>query len=290
MREVYIHSAASLAHDPIGDFSDVKRELESSSGKKFRRVNRFIVLALASVHRLDDITHIAPDTSLYLGTKHGCATDSFGMLTQMYKDELIPLPFTFINTSANMGGFYVAQTLGLSGENYTFSQPWGSFEKAFSLAYRDIGSGRNENALAGCCDEAVFPLDESRRSMKMADDEELLEGGCWMHLSSRSEGALAKMTRVWSVFSAKEVEEACEKMTPGENTAVLIDATVPPGSLQVEGLLGEVIWLAEEKERVIGSAGGLKMVSLLKDHRCKGIFYLCREGLEKYTLWMIEKH
>jgi len=290
MRDVYIHSAACLAHDPVEDFADVKRELEQSSGKKFRRVNRFIVLALASAYRLPDIAHADSETSLYLGTKHGCATDSFGMLTQMYRDELIPLPFTFINTSANMAGFYVAQTLGLSGENYTFSQPWGSFEKAFSLAYRDIGSGRNEAALAGSCDEAVFPLEEARRSMKMADDETLLEGGCWMHLSSRFEGSLAKINRLGSVSSLAEAEEAYPSFKTDENTAVVIDATLNPESFRVESNTAEVIWLAEEKERVIGSAGGKLLVSLLSDHRYKGILYLCREGLERYTFWMIEKY
>lgn len=289
MREVFIHSAACLVHDPANDFALLKRALEERSGKKFRRINRFIVLALASAYQLADITAIDPETSLYLGTQHGCATDSFGMLTQMYRDELIPLPFTFINTSPSMAGFYIAQSLGLRGENYTFSQPWGSFEKAFSLAYRDIGSGRNETALAGSCDEAVFPLDEARESMKIGDDEPLLEGGCWMHLSSRSDGASAKIHRECSATSADEIKGAFRSFGHFERSVLLLDPTVSYESVQIDRHPAEVIYLAGEKEKVIGSDGGKRLVSLLEDSSCTTLLYLCREGLSKYALWCIEK-
>lgn len=285
MRAVYIHSAACLAHDPAHDFTALKRGLEERSGKKFRRVNRFIVLALASVYQLPTLGKIDPEASLYLGTKHGCATDSFGMLTQMYRDELIPLPFTFINTSSNMAGFYVAQSLGLSGENYTFAQPWGSFEKAFSLAYRDIQTGRNAAALAGSCDEAVFPLEESRKAMQMPDDEQWREGGCWMHLSSDESGALATMKQLCSVSSLQEIDDAFAMFGACAGGAFLIDATIEYTPVQAI----EIIPLAAEKEKLIGSSGGMRMVQLLEDPSYGTLFYLCREGLKRYTLWAIEK-
>lgn len=289
MREVFIHSAACLAHDPANDFTLLKRALEERSGKKFRRVNRFIVLALASAYQLAGITEIDEETSLYIGTRHGCATDSFGMLTQMYRDELIPLPFTFINTSPSMAGFYVAQSLGLSGESYTFSQPWGSFEKAFSLAYRDIRSGRNETALAGSCDEAVFPLDEARESMKMKDDEPLLEGGCWMHLSSSPDGAAAKIHRECSATSADELKEAFRNFGHFGRTVLLLDSTVSYESVRIDSLPAKVIRLSEEKEKLIGTDGGKRLISLLEDSSCTTLLYLCREGLSKYVLWSIER-
>lgn len=285
MREVYIRSAACLEHDPAGDFSLVKHELERNSGKKFRRVNRFIVLSLASVYRLPDISQIDAECSLHLGTKHGCAADSFGMLQQMYQDTLIPLPFTFINTSPNMAGFYIAQSLGLSGENYTFSQPWGSFEKAFSLAYRNVRSGRNESALAGSCDEAVFIAGDVYKVLDMREDDTLLEGGCWMHLSSRSDGALAELHRVCSSSSLQEIQEAYRTFEALDNTEVMIDPAIEPASIEIR----DALWLRDEPAQLIGSPGGKKLIFLLQDTSCKAILYLCKEGLARYTLWSIKK-
>lgn len=289
MREVYIRSIAALAHDPEDEFSHVKQELEHRSGKKFRRINRFILLALASAYRLPDIAEVDCESSLYLGTQHGCAADSFGMLTQMYREKLIPLPFTFINTSANMAGFYIAQSLGLSGESYTFSQPWGSFEKAFSLAYRGVRSGRNRSALAGSCDEAVFPLEDSRRAMGVGDDEPLLEGGCWMHLTSEPLGAWAKIRRVYSVSSLQEIEELYSPLGVRGRAAVLVDPTVVRGSIRFGTQMMDTVWLADEKEKIIGSAGGKQLIFLLQDSSYTSVLYLCREGLARYTLWAIEK-
>lgn len=289
MREVYIRSAACLVHNHTEDFSLVKQELERNSGKKFRRVNRFIILALASVYRFPEISQIDSECSLYLGTKHGCAADSFGMLKQMYQETLIPLPFTFINTSANMAGFYIAQSLGLLGENYTFSQPWGSFEKAFTLAYRDIRMGRNESALAGSCDEAVFLPEDVRHLLDMQNDDTLLEGGCWIHLSAHPDGASAKIRRECSATSADEFKAVFRSFGNFEKAVLLLDSTVSYESVQIDRHPAEVICLAKEKEKVIGSDGGKRLVSLLEDPSCTTLLYVCREGLSKYALWCIEK-
>lgn len=288
MRTVYIHACAVLAHNPQDDFAPIKQELEQTSGKKFRRINRFIVLALASVYRLPALAQMDHESSLYLGTHHGCASDSFGMLRQMYCEQLIPLPFTFINTSANMAGFYIGQSLGLAGESYTFSQPWGSFEKSFALAYRDIDSGRNRSALAGSCDEAVFPLEESRKSMGMGDDELVLEGGCWFHLSSEEAGAIATMRRLSLTVSLADIEAAFAGLELSGDTALLIDPTVKRGSIRLNHRVDEV-WLEDDKERLIGSAGGKKLITLLQDSLYANVVYLCREGLSRYALWIIKK-
>lgn len=290
MRAVYIHACAVLAHNPEGDFTLIKQELEQTSGKKFRRINRFITLALASVYRLPVSAQMDPESSLYLGTHHGCASDSFGMLRQMYCEQLIPLPFTFINTSANMAGFYIGQSLGLAGESYTFSQPWGSFEKSFALAYRNIYSGRNRSALAGSCDEAIFPLEESRKSMGMGEHELLLEGGCWLHLSSEESGAIATMRRLSLTSSLADIEAAYTGLELNGNTALLIDPTVKRGSIRFNTHRVDEVWLSDDKERLIGSAGGKKLMALLQDSFYKNVVYLCREGLSRYALWIIEKY
>lgn len=290
MRGVYIHACAVLAHNPQDDFALIKQELEQTSGKKFRRINRFIVLALASVYRLPALAQMDHESSLYLGTHHGCASDSFGMLRQMYCEQLIPLPFTFINTSANMAGFYIGQSLGLAGESYTFSQPWGSFEKSFALAYRDIDSGRNRSALAGSCDEAIFPLEESRKSMGMGDDELVLEGGCWFHLSSEESGAIATMQRLSLRSSLADIEAAFTGLELNGDTALLIDPTVKRGSIRLNTHRIDEVWLSDDKERLIGSAGGKKLITLLQDSLYTNVVYLCREGLSRYALWIIKKH
>lgn len=290
MRAVYIHGCAVLDHNPQDDFTLIKQELERTSGKKFRRINRFIALALASVYRLPALEKMDRDSSLYLGTHHGCASDSFGMLRQMYCEQLIPLPFTFINTSANMAGFYIGQSLGLAGESYTFSQPWGSFEKSFALAYRDIYSGRNRSALAGSCDEAIFPLEDLRKSMSMGPDELLLEGGCWIHLSSKAEGSFATIRRASLTSSLVDIESAYMDLGLSDNTVLLIDPTVKRGSIRLDTQSTDEVWLSDDKERLIGSVGGKKLMTLLQDSLYKNVVYLCREGLSRYALWIIEKH
>lgn len=221
MKPLYIESVSLLIQEVSESSSDLKKELEYTSGQKFRRVNHFVLLALAGVFRLPNLSSIDPMCSLYVGTANGCVRDTLKMLEQMYQDTLLPMPFTFMGTSTNMAGFHIAQTLGLRGSNLTVSNLQDPFTQALVLGCMDIEMGKTASALVGCVDEGAFPLDEFKRVIQRSEDKILLEGGCWVKLTSMCEKPLAMVSAYESFTTEKAVEEYLQNVQQDEPLSIL---------------------------------------------------------------------
>ncbi len=192
---VYIESACELVCSSAHPASDLKQELERLSNQKFRRINRYILLALCGVFRLPSIGAVPPSSGLYIGTKNGCITETVSMLGQIYRDSLLPMPFTFIASSSNMASYHIASALRLHGGNYTLSHASAPFETAFASAYRDIVAGKCDTALAGCTDEAALPLEAFKESVGMEAVRDPQEGGYWVHLTTRPRAPIAEVVQ-----------------------------------------------------------------------------------------------
>jgi hypothetical protein len=207
MKKVYIESVASLVCTVDRPSAELKKELEILSGQKFRRINRYILLGLCGVFKLPNPNTIDSSTALYIGTKNGCISETVTMLGQMYRESLLPMPFTFIASSANMASYHIANALGINGGNYTLSHRYAPFETALEMGYWDILEGKNSGAIVGCIDEAALPLDAFKAVVEMNDVDEPLEGGYWLSLSSYPIAPIAEVIEAKRFKTFAQIEE-----------------------------------------------------------------------------------
>lgn len=150
--------------------------------EKFRRIDRFIELALLGSGRCAKGCALAPDCGLYLGSGLGPMVNNIACQEQITRDRELPMPFDFINTLGNSAGYYVAKNLGLSGQNLFISRRGASFEAVLAAALVDIETGALHQALVGVVEEATTPFAEHRRRQGLAPDSAVAEGSHWLLL------------------------------------------------------------------------------------------------------------
>jgi hypothetical protein len=267
MKKVYIESVATLLYPSDYPNTDLKKELEILSTQKFRRINRYILLGLCGVFKLPEIKNIVKNSALYIGTKNGCITETVSMLGQIYRDSLLPMPFTFIASSANMASYHIANALGLSGGNYTLSHRYAPFETALEMGYWDIAEGKNGSAIIGCIDEAALPLDAFKEAVEMSEVDEPLEGGYWLALSSDPIAPIAE------VIEAKRFK-----------TLAQIEVYLP----QEVRIIRDDSFKENSCQRYVGSNSGLEFITVLQEALVENIALVTRIGKHQFSLLIIK--
>ena len=150
--------------------------------ESYRRIDRFIELALLGSGRCAQGRRLAPDCGLYLGSGLGPMADNIACQEQLIRDHELPMPFDFINTLGNSAGYYVAKDLGLSGQNLFISRRGASFQAVLQAALVDLECGAVDQALLGVVEEATKPFAEHRRRQGLAADTLVAEGSHWLLL------------------------------------------------------------------------------------------------------------
>ena len=187
MSGLYIHSASAFIGEADADANLLKEELRQYARENFRRVNRFILLALIGARKCIHERSLAADTAVYLTTEHGNLDDTAIVLDEIYAARSLPKPFSFINTMSNTAAFYLAQNLGTRGRNITVSSQCLSFERGIDLLAADFAAGAERSALIGGVDVASLSgaggEDRHGRGWRMVD------GSGWFYVLPEREGA-----------------------------------------------------------------------------------------------------
>lgn len=191
--KLYIHSHARYLSKPANGIAELKNELKSITDKPYRRINKFIYLSLIGAIKCGVDTKIDENTAVYLATNYGSISSTITSLSQLHTEKSLPMPLDFINTAANIGGFYIASHFGLISKNICISSDVDSFQKALKIAYIDIKSGEIQNALVGGVDETIEPLSEFCRYTPLDDSELLRDGSCWLFVSNNIDGAIGEI-------------------------------------------------------------------------------------------------
>ena len=177
----------SVAHllNPLQDGApllSLDADLKQVCREPFRRVDRFIQLALVGTGRCVAGRMLEPGCGLYLGSGLGPMGNNIDTQQQLIRDRLIPKPFNFINTLGNSAGYYIAKNLGLSGQNLFISRRGASFQAVLDAALVDMECGAVRQALVGVVEEATLPLAQHRRRQGLATDTPVAEGSHWLLL------------------------------------------------------------------------------------------------------------
>ncbi|MGH8283070.1 MAG: beta-ketoacyl synthase N-terminal-like domain-containing protein, partial [Gammaproteobacteria bacterium] len=172
--------------------------------ENFRRIDRFIQLALLGSARCADGHALRSDCGIYLGSGLGPMSNNIVVQEQLVRDREIPKPFNFINTLGSAAGFYVARNLGLSGRNLFISRRGASLEAALSVAMSGMALGVTQQALVGVVEEATLPLAAHRLRQGLPEDQPLAEGSHWLLLQSDMDGTRPIGIRRFMEFSSLE--------------------------------------------------------------------------------------
>ncbi|HEY1774103.1 MAG TPA: hypothetical protein VGH91_13025 [Gammaproteobacteria bacterium] len=183
-------TAVARVFNPLEDgvpLPSLEAELRQVCREYFRRVDRFIELALLGSGRCTAGKTLRPDCGLYLGSGLGPMTGVIATQQQLIRDREAPKPFNFINTLGNSAGYYVAKNLGLHGQNLFISRRGESLQALLSVAMIDLQAGVLSQALVGVVEEATLPLTEHRRRQGLAEDRPVAEGSHWLLLERDAE-------------------------------------------------------------------------------------------------------
>jgi hypothetical protein len=175
-----LRAFGALHQELVPEPLDLRVLLKAETGQNFRRINRFIELALLGACRCrQHAGEISGDTALYLACDSPMLADSVKILQGMELEGRAPSPFEFMNVSGNMAGYYIANHLGLSGPQLALHRNHESLEAALELLM--LHSAQHRRALLGYVEEGVWPLSEQRVRLGLGADAPLYESSHWFY-------------------------------------------------------------------------------------------------------------
>lgn len=208
--------AACATHDALlGEApTNLRAELLAMTGHSFRRINRYIELAVFGALRCGHAAGgVAPDTALYLASDAPMLADCVKALKGVIADQRPPTPFEFMNISGNMAGFYIAQHLKMQGPQLAVHRSAASLECGLDLLA--LQSARHRRALLGYVEEGVWPLEEQRLRLDLPEHADMMESSHWFYLDQDCTAPLAVIEQVQRCVGSAALRQAAAE-TPAD--------------------------------------------------------------------------
>ena len=157
------HLQAVREGEPLPALNQALKEV---CREHFRRIDRFIQLALLGSARCVGGRMLETGCGVYLGSGFGPIACNVAVQEQMLRDHELPKPFDFVNTLGVSAGFYVAKNFGLTGQNLCISRRGASLEAVLTAALTDLALGAVSQALVGVVEEVTLPLTEHQAAAR----------------------------------------------------------------------------------------------------------------------------
>ena len=270
----YLHAVGDA---PLPDLDAVIRE---ACREPYRRVDRFIQLALLGAARCVGDRVLDRDCSLYLGSGVGPEGNNILVQEQICRDHLLPRPFNFVNTLGSAATFFVSKDRALDGQGWWTSRRGASLEAVLELALNDLELGLCKQALVGIVEECPAPYEDHRKRVGAAPDAALAEGSHWLLLQA-GPATGAGTLELESLDAASSLDALKAFWNPGDGLAFGQSVEPPLRSALQAGLgvtaFGEDLpfhdslaaarataWLAQKQEGRLhlvcgGPLGGLRL-------------------------------
>lgn len=180
--------AAGDHYHAVGDsLPELKALTQATTGKAFRRIGRFIQLALIGASRCILGKKLPPDTAVYFASGRGDLELTLEIMTQLYREAQVPKPLNFVNTVSNAACFYLARHLGLQSRSNFVCNRYFAFESVLQLAALDLSLGIVDSALVGSVDIVTAPLQDHRQRLQLPTDTSMAEGSHWLWLGTAND-------------------------------------------------------------------------------------------------------
>ena len=216
---IYIHAAGIHNSIPSGELPDLKIELKALSGKTYRRIDRFIQLALIGAHKAVAGYKLESDTALYLTSGQGDIPVFERVRRQRYFQKMMSKPVDFVNLASNTAGFYVSSHLGIAGANLFLGHHRFPVQMSLLLAQSDLELKRQSAILLGGVDEWLENQGLAKKLLGVSESVRLGEGSNWLLLKRTSAGALASLQVDYRPFDLVQIKAEIGKLEPGTGLA-----------------------------------------------------------------------
>lgn len=268
---------------------DLRGPLREATGQSFRRINRFIQLALLGAARCVASLERPPppDCALMIGTDSGMLADMSRVVTAMAAEQRVPTPFEFMNVSGAMAGFQVAQYLGLRGPQLTVHAVNASLEAALRLL--SLRSAPQRQALVGFIEEGCWPLHEQRERLDWPQGG-IEECSHWLYFDA---DAIAPLATLQWCRRYRDLEALAAALEPLDRSTLVLAAsrysrnTVPlnqwAAQLGISRLSGQ--------DDPVAHSGGLPAAAigqLLREHPGRGLLYLNQSGEKEFHATLLD--
>lgn len=164
------------------DYPSIDARVTAITRERYRRIDRFVQLALLGAAECVSGRQLAPGCGLYLSSGFGPINSNVLVQDAIHRDSRLPMPFSFVNTLGSSACYHVVKELNLTGEAVMVSRGNGSFSAALMCAYLDLASGLASQVLVGAVEECVLPGDRHRALLRLSDDVAIAEGSHWLLL------------------------------------------------------------------------------------------------------------
>lgn len=193
-------------------FPSLDAATQAVTRERYRRIDRFVQLALLGAGTCVREQVVRPDCGLYLASGIGPIGSNVQVQDAIQIDRKAPMPFSFVNTLGSSAAYHVAKDLGLAGEAVLVARAGGSFTAALRCAMTDIAAGVVTQVLIGAVEECILPADRQRALLRQGPTVAVAEGSHWM-LLERGEvgGAPVSATALAdATFNGYEARDAAE--------------------------------------------------------------------------------
>ena len=167
----------------LGDsYPSLDARVHAITRERYRRIDRFVQLALLGAAECVNGRPLASDCGLYLSSGFGPINSNVLVQDAIHRDSRLPMPFNFVNTLGSSACYHVVKELNLTGEAVMVACGGASFSSALMCAYADLASGVASQVLVGAVEECVLPGDRHRALLRLDDAAAIAEGSHWVLL------------------------------------------------------------------------------------------------------------
>ena len=170
------------------DFPSIDARLMAVTRERYRRIDRFVQLALMGAAECARKHTLKRDCGLYLSSGVGPIGSNVLVQDAIHRDSRMPMPFSFVNTLGSSACYHVVKELDIMGEAVMVARGGASFSTALTCAYADLASGVVSQVLVGAVEECVLPGERHKALLRLAPTSAAAEGTHWM-LLERDEGS-----------------------------------------------------------------------------------------------------
>lgn len=193
-----IYAMGDHYHQTDTSLPDMKELAQQITGKSFRRIGRFIQLAMIGAARCTNLS-IPSDTAVYLASGRGDLETTLDIMKELFAHGQTPKPLAFVNTVSNAACFYVAQLLKLQSRSNYVCNRYFAFESILQLAVTDLLTGTTSSALIGSVDVVTQPVNEHRQRLQLSPNTQFGEGTHWLWIGKQD----AQRPRLGEIIAAE---------------------------------------------------------------------------------------
>lgn len=193
-----IYAMGGHYHQIETSLPDMKELAQQITEKSFRRIGRFIQLAMIGAARCTNLS-VPADTAVYLASGRGDLETTLDIMKELFAHGQTPKPLAFVNTVSNAACFYVAQLLKLQSRSNYVCNRYFAFESILQLAVTDLLIGTTSSTLIGSIDVVTQPVNEHRQRLQLPPDSPLGEGTHWLWIGKQN----AQRPRLGEIIAAE---------------------------------------------------------------------------------------